>query len=391
MIQFLRATLQHMAEAEMLSMLRPGEIDRIKAAGDESPLIRVFAIGHEGEASPVQITSMGKIRVTLQYLRDAVKRIAGSLALGVPVFSGHDESNSSENRRIVGQVVGKAIKEIGGKLYALAAIHIFPAFRKETFDIASFEADCTYVREGGDLKVTDIEPITGIALASSAAKTPAFPGATLRGAFQCFAETLAPPGGDTMPLSLSDIQEAVQKLGVVPSRVFSLDQIRSDPAISAEKKEQDKKTDQGYKDRLTDQLKERTKGLNEELDKAKEKIKELQKTNLSLRATSIFDGVAVTRKLSEQQVAFCRTKIGAFSSDAENEEEVKTAMNTFVDDRLKEMKEVAKIFGVETEDETPEGDDSKDKKPGAPPASTVGREGDSLTPDALKAVAGEIT
>ena len=83
--------------------------------------------------------------------------------------------------------MGKVTKYVGDKLSTLAAIYIYPEHRKLPLDIASFEANVTYVPKTLDkAEAVDVEDISGIALSNSAIDSPAFAGATLMGVVQCF-------------------------------------------------------------------------------------------------------------------------------------------------------------------------------------------------------------
>lgn len=178
----LRGTLWHMARSEILDMVEPDTLARIKET-DPNPVIKVFGVANEGDAKP-KLQDIGT--VVARYLKDAVQKLFDRLKTGIQVYSGHAEHT---NRVSIGEVVGSALKEIRGINHALAAIWIKPEYASQNFDVASVEADVEFTLTGERaVQVNNIHDITAIALGNSATEKPAFSGATLLGAMTAFAE-----------------------------------------------------------------------------------------------------------------------------------------------------------------------------------------------------------
>lgn len=364
MTQYILAQLHHMAQSELDEMLEAGTIERLKAAGDPAPMIKVFSIGHEGTARPSMVTSQGKVRVTLQYLRDAVNLIAQRVGKGVIAFKDHAATNLHAGRKTVGQVVAKTVKEIDGKLHALTAIHIFPEHRDEDLDIASFEANAKFgTDKDNNAKLWDLENITGIALGSSKeGKTPAFPGATLRGAFQHFAESTTLLEEKTMT-TLKEVQDAVSAGQFTPTAVFGENALlAAEPvqqALDAAKKNQQDHFERNR--RLLDDAQDRQKELQEQLTEKDKVIDESNASALKQKDGVKFEKIATDRKLGEKEKAFCAYRLKDFASEAKDEAGREQALNKFTDEMLQEHEKMSvEVFGIEKKDPT---------KAGAPPNS----------------------
>lgn len=360
MIHYFLAELHHMAESEMLDMLAPGTIDGIKAAGDAHPLIKVYSIAHEGKATPTMVTSKGKVAVTIQYLRDAVSLVGRKIREGVAVFNNHAATNAHAGRMPIGRVVGKVVKEIDGILHALTAIHIFPKHREDDLDIASYEANAKFGTDKENrAQLWDLEDITGIALGSSKeGQTPAFPGATLRGAFQHFAGQTSILEGDKQMTTLSEVVDAVSKGGFSPSEVFGNDTIMAEKSVK-EAVEAAEKNQQGQyetKRRLLESAESRNDELKGQIAEKDVEIKKFNASILTQKAGGLFEKIATDRKMDEPQKKFCQLRLKEFASEAAEEAVLLKELNEFTDKALQEHEVVAKeVFGVKPGENTPAG------------------------------------
>jgi hypothetical protein len=179
------APLQEMAESEILAMV---PADRLKAMRDREPhpLIKAFVVGHEGE-SEGHLIGIGN--VVKRWLRGMIQTLGQKVRAGLQLFHSHATgTNAHEGREAIGEVVGSMVKPIDGRESVIVACHIYPQFKHLPLDVASVEADATFVRNGaGTVDIVDIGEVTGIALGNSTVNRPGFPGATLLGQLQAFA------------------------------------------------------------------------------------------------------------------------------------------------------------------------------------------------------------
>jgi hypothetical protein len=173
-----------MAASEIAGMIPESTIAEIKKT-DPTPLFRACTIAHEGEAEG-RIVGAGNI--VKRWYRDVIGKLYDKIKMGLALFHGHGATNDHSGRLSIGRVVGKALKQINGRMSTVVACYIEPAFRRHNFDIASIEASVEMDVDDGQIVVVDVGDVTGVALASSQAETPGFTGATLLGQLQAFAE-----------------------------------------------------------------------------------------------------------------------------------------------------------------------------------------------------------
>jgi len=352
---YIRAKIQQMAQSEMLEIIPKDTLERIKQT-DATPEFRIYCVGHEGDANAQELSFGRKISKAFHYVKEMVMKIVEKIQFGTPIFHQHVGANTSEGREQVGEVVGKAIKAIGDRMSALAAIYLYPQYRKMPLDIASIEANIAYNPTGKNgADVVDVEQITGIALASSATEKPAFPGATLLGIVQQFTQK----GGTMDKLTKEEIKEAIKESGLKITDVFDSEDITtSEPAMKATQKHYE------HAKRLEKQLgeeREKMIDLTNKHNEASGKIKTLtEKVNTST-SRSLIDTSITTRKLDAREKAFIDKNIGSFKSDKEGED-LKLEVEKFVDGQIKEFGEYAKLMGI-------------DLKKSAPAASTPSADG----------------
>lgn len=341
---FLRGELQHMAEAELRDILDETAMAFVKA-NDPDPTIRVFKIAHVGTAHG-KIVGLGK--QAIKYFEDAIRKVVERLPLGTWGFDGHGDDNSHAGREPIGQVVGKALKVIGGKLHAVAAMYIKPSARGRKLDCASIETNLTFEPQGDGIRLVDLDEITGIALGDSDVVSPGFPGATMIGAFQAFEAENNPKGGSKM--TRDEIQAAIREGSYKPSDLFEKAELHSDTAVA-----------ELLKSEISN-----TYGKAQKLAKARSDIEELTATKdatitrlkaevLKVQYRPMFDALATERKLDTRQKAFLDQRFGEFKTDADNEDGAKAALGTWLNDGLKAFDETAKIFagGAQEQDDDP--------------------------------------
>lgn len=379
MKQLLRATLLHADDALLQHLVSDEMIEEIKAAGDPNPTIKVYSIGHEGTATPMKVTPQGKKRVFIRYLKEAVKKIAGALPTYAPVFHRHAASNSTTGREVVGRVVGKTVKKIKGVLHTLAAIHVFAPHRDKNLDVASIEADCTYGKgEDGAVQMREVHSVSGIALGDSETDTPAFPLATLRGAFQCMAEEYEAAEvhhnrGDE-EMSKEELLRKIREEGLTPLDCFSEDTLRGlqlvKDAISAAVEEPTKQLGEAQEtiSRYQTELKE----ANAEKDAALTAATDLKKTALQSRAETLLASLAEERKLKAPAIAFAKSGLKNFQSDATDEDALKKELDAYLEGKIKERDEWLEAEGIKSapgdgDDQTNDGPPPKKGDQTGPP------------------------
>jgi hypothetical protein len=351
---YIRAKIQQMAQAEMLEFIPKDTIERIKKS-DASPEFRIYCVGHEGDAHAQELSFGTKIGKAFHYVKDMVMKIAEKIQFGTPIFHQHSGANTSDGREQVGEVVGKIVKTIGDRVSALAAIYLYPQYRKMQLDVASIEANIAYDPKSATRgEVIDVEQVTGIALANSATEKPAFQGATLLGVIQALR------GAETM--TKEEIKEAIREAKLKPTDLFEeLEIVNSEPAAEARKKER------AYGERqlkLLNEEHEKFIDLEKKHNEAVGKVKTLTEKVNSSTSRSLIDGSVAARKLDAKEKAFIEKNLSAFKSDKEGED-LKVDVERFVDGQLKEFVDTAKLFGVEIKKEGEAGTPNADGKGGA--------------------------
>ena len=364
----LSAQLHHMADTDLLAMIPLDTLARIRQA-DPSPEIRAYVIAHEGEAEGNMV---GIGRRVMQYFRDAIIRLHDRLQLGTAIFHRHGQTNDHSGREPIGELVGKSLKTIGGKLHDVAAMYIKPQFRNRPLDIASIEADVTFTEtdQPGTCQAVDIGDITGIALSSSSVERPGFAGATLLATIQAFV------GGETKTMTLEELKAAAAELKAKPSDLFAKEVLAADPIVEEHVKAQ-KQTEYEHAKRIETKLaKEREDRQKAEAD-YEAKLKSAQTETLRSRSAGALDALAAERKLTAEQKAFVQKRFDGFKTEATDEDGLKADLQKHLDGELKEFGEFAKIYGVKTEVKLVD-------DPGTPPADkTVTPDGEDLTDPAV--------
>ncbi len=340
MKQYLRAEIQEMANSEILKMVDTGRLAVIKET-DPHPEIRVYGIGHEGSiTTPI----VGEDETTIQWAKNAVINLYSKITNGLAVFNRHATTNEHAGRKKIGEVIGKTVQTINGITHALAAIYIKPDFRKTPLDFASIEASIAYLQDGADAWIDDIKQVTGIALGNSEVDSPGFPGATLLGAVQAFAANTNTKG--EIKMELADVKKAVVEGRFKPSDIFAVTELLGD-TIVADYVKTEKHDVYQQSVRLKGELDQvKIVADKEKADLVKENatLKAAQVTN---KSTQVLTDLAKERKMTDQQKAFVDRNISQFKTEAKDDANLKSELNTFIDGQLKAFDEVAKLLGVE--------------------------------------------
>lgn len=367
----MEAMVQAFDESDLLTMISAADYNRLRQS-DPKPEFRAYTVAHDGVAD-VRMRVDGESRMTaraVQFFRDAVRKIHDRLNPGIKLFHGHNADSSHHGRQTIGEVVGKAIREIGGQLHDVAVVYIEPAARGLHLDVASIEADLLFTSDdAGRIQAVDVQNITGIALGSSAVDRPAFPGAKLLATVQAFAGEQETSGMDK-----EQLRKAVQDGGFKPSDLFDQEALVVDPAV---------KTIASKEAETMRKAKERIEqSLGSKLDEAKDRIKALEGQVAMASTSTILDEIAQDRKLTEKELAFIRDRIpDRFKPESTDPEKVKIDLQKHVDaERGEYAKFAERYFGKPQAEggETPDGKgkpntdaaDGGDKKDdGEPPAN----------------------
>ncbi len=354
------ASLQAFDGQDILNLIPASKLAEVKAS-DPHPVFKAYVIGHEGEAKGV-IAGYGK-RI-LQYFQDAIVGLTEKMKEGTKVFLGHQPgTNSHEGRTAIGEIVGKTLKSIAGRLSSVAIVYVKPEARSLDLDVASIETDVTMEeRPDGSVRIVDFGEITGLALGNHVTDAPGFPGATLLGALQAFTQST----GENK-VELKDIIAAIQAGKFTPDQIFTPEQlISAAPVVEHVRKE--KQQEYEHARRVETKLgEERTASMAKEKELT-DKINELQKQTVQLSSAGIFGTAATERKLTDLQKKFIEKNLGNFKTDATEPEKISKAMGEFIDSQLVEFADWAKMFNVQDPQQTPA--NNQQTNPPNPPANT---------------------
>jgi len=348
----IRAQLHMMAESEIAAMVGADKIAQIKLT-DKSPMIKAFVVGHEGEARGNLI---GVGNIVKRWFGDAIVKLFNKLTTGLQLFHGHAANTNDTSGRIpIGEVVGKKLLNIKDRISSVVACYIYPDFRNLPLDVASIEADIDLRGDSKDsLYVADVNEISGIALGNSQVETPGFPGATLLGQLQAFAEkknkiTLF-EGENNM--TLAELKQGIQEGKFKPTDLFEPEAIFTDPFISEQMKEKISNA-RGYDIRKFETLTQERADLAQKLKDAETKITEHDGTIKTLKietakskAGDLFETQKKERNLDKKQEDYLKIRLGKFTpQDPEN---IKNEFNTWLDSGLDDYQKDAEALGVVT-------------------------------------------
>ena len=339
-----------MAEQELAAMVSPRVLEGIRVK-DPHPRINAYVIGHEGVADVM----VNGLRTPVTWLRRAIEWINEKVQLFIPAYMGHGApgDNTEQGRQAVGEIVGKKLTEIGDKMSTVLAVYIFPAFRDTVLDVASIEADVTFERDGDEVHPVAVDRVTGIALGNSKLSRPGFPGATLIGALQAFAD-----GSGNMQ-TVEEVRVAVKALGIKPSDLFKVDEIVVDGKVLDKIK--DEKADLFNQNaRLKDKVGELQGELTKTTEKYEADVKVLKSANILSKTPDLAKTIMLERKLSDKAQVYISKQLKRFKSDVAEEDKLKVELNKFIDDAQGEYKEFLKDMGLP--EDKPAGDGQEGKQ-----------------------------
>ncbi len=355
---------------------------------DPNPDIKAFTIAHNGAVDIV----LNGIKTPVQWIRSAVRWIKNALIPETPVFQHHGApgDNSHDGRVPIGKVIGSKIVEEGSKIATIAAMYIFPQYRHLKLDVASIEADIHYARNGNVVYPTSVEQVTGVALANSSMARPGFPGATMLGAIQAFANQK----DISMPTSVEEVKELVVSLGITPEQLYSKEELVTSKVIVDHVRKEKKDTYEHAK-RVQEEKEELQVKFDTQKSDYEKKLSEATKNVLIARSGNVFSTVAQERKLEDIPKKFIEKRLPAFTTDATDDVKMKEDLNKFIDGQLKEFEEVQVLLGVKKPDAKPPENQPKNEPPVIPPDSTPQYDGsddmpfrDQMNPDVNPLIPG---
>ncbi len=366
--------LQEMAAEEILEHVSANTYKRIKK-DDPKAEFRAYVIGHEGESTG-KVVGIG--RVIKKWARSAIQNITERLVLGTKVFHLHEMTNEHEGRKPIGEVVGKVLSDIAGKLSSIAIMYIYPNYRDIPLDVASIEADINLpetINPNARVVDVDVEDITAIALGNSQINKPGFAGATLIASLQEFADNASheKPQKEGEHMTPDEIKKAIREAKLKPSDLFGSDEIADDPTVQGVIRDR-RRNEEGFGKRMEEKLEAEKAKLEQEKKDLQSKLDTLGKGLLKTRAIEAVKPAIEKRKLDEKQAAFVLKNKDRF--EPVSEESLAGDLDKFLDLQLDELKGFTEIYGI---------------KPGEGGKAGIGagKAGDTsvddlLTPDALK-------
>ena len=366
--------IQEMAASEILDHVSASAYKRIKAKDDKAEF-RAYVIGHEGESTG-KVVGIG--RVIKKWARSAIQNITERLILGTKVFHLHEMTNEHEGRKPIGEVVGKVLSDIAGKLSSIAIMYIYPDYRDIPLDVASIEADINLpetFNPNARVVDVDVEDITAIALGNSQVNKPGFAGATILATMQEFADAASheKPLKEGEHMIPDEIKKAIRDAKLKPSDLFGSNEISEDPIVQEVIRDK-RRNEEGFGKRMEEKLEAEKTKLEQAVKDLTAKLDAKDKTLLRTKAGESLKPAIEKRKLDEKQSAFILKNGAKF--EPKSEESLAGDLDKFLDAQLDEFKGYAEIMGI------------KVGEPGKPGVG-AGKAGDTsvedlLTPDNLK-------
>jgi hypothetical protein len=366
--------LQEMASDEVLEHVSASAYKRVRKT-DDKPEFRAYVIGHEGE-SEGKVVGIGK--VIKKWARSAIANITERLAVGTKVFHLHEMTNDHEGRKPIGEVVGKALSEVAGRLSSIAVMYIYPPYRDMPLDVASMEADIVLpenVSPNARAVEVDVEDITAIALGNSQINKPGFAGASLLASLQEFAADMSPekPHKETKPMTKDELRQAIRDAKLSPSDLFGPKEM-SDDSLVQEVIREKRRNEEGFETRQSAKLEAEKAKLEQEKQALQAKLDAASRGLLKTRAAEALKPAIEKRKLDEKQAAFVLKHADKF--DPKSEESLAGDLDKFLDGQLDDLKAFHDLYGIKPAEAGKPGVGA-----GKPGSSSLE---DELTPDALK-------
>lgn len=299
---FIQAELLQFSQDEIRKMIPVNIMQELKEK-DPNPYISMYSMIHEGTTRPKQMGSKEQKPIT--WYRQAIQSIKNIVLKGIKFFKGHNTTNSNQDKEVMGEVIYNKEMEIEGKLHHI----IFGYHPKEKLEEVKKLPACSHeglwnLFESATEKIADsIENITGIALTDGTYQKPAFPGSLRLGELQCFSVENPLDNGmeEKMEITFADVKEFIISRGIVPSRIYELEDVKQDRKFSAVFTDLEEKAKAIENEKIK---------LSDDNKKLADQLKQLESDSIKLTAKSRLTGL--TKELTENQKSFV---INSFDDD----------------------------------------------------------------------------
>jgi len=331
--------LQLMAAGEIMQYIPPDTIAAIQAK-DQHPLFRAYVVGEEGDATPNIVGVGGRV---LNWLRASISAMVQKLQFGTKIFHNHAATNEHSGRTIVGELVGKALEYIGGKMRAVAVAYIYPQYREIIADAVSIEAEVDIDPTGrsNEVDAVHLGAITGIAVGDRKYNKPAFASAGLISQLQAFEIQGDDKGGKMSDMTLETIRDFIGLRRLKPSELFSEDSITADPVVRGKIKAEFDMRERLQKefDTLKSEGTTKVTGLETE-------NKTLKQSITTGKAQSISQAIITERKMPEPKAKFVTLKMPEFKieGDVFDDAAIKGQLDKFIDKQIDEFGKLETVF-----------------------------------------------
>ncbi len=421
------ASVQELAEEDVVSMIDPAIYEEIKAK-DEHPLFVKMNIGKQGiSKGPVIIAGIKKLWNKI-WNPTRIKDLAKQLNRRVPLFVGHGKDNSTKDRRRVGEVIKGWTETIGDEVHAFAigwipstVSDVQETIRNGFLDTCSLEANLLFsLTQTGKLLVDKLKELTAVTFGSSRlGQMPGFATAGVMGMVQemesveeVIKEALEKKGIDAgdievihdegkrgnvkvtrrpkvEDLQIDEVIMWIARMKVQPEALFSIEVLLKVPStVDAAKNEVAEKVDAALSTKETEitdlktVIEERDteiKGHNDLLaekdlkikaaeDKAKEVSIQLQPYQMGERQTKIKELAILSPELkdvSKKKAAYIASHISISDDIALDSEGIGKAITDAVGTQLKDIEHNGITFTDKPDDDDND-DDNKDGTGGKP-------------------------
>lgn len=316
--------------SEIRAMIPADVLARIKQT-DKHPLFQMYSICHDGVSNPRLI---GEDAQPITWTRRAVESIKRIGTKGVKFFFGHNEDNSTDGRKAVGEVIADRQIEKDGRLHHVVIAYHYPEYRDLALecDVCSQEGEWTFFEKAGTLIANAIESLTGIAIGRAKDNQPAFDGAKRLGMIQAFEPVKAKEknkmaDGEPKPrITFETVKQAVRNMNIFPSQLYSIEEIGKDMVFG--KTLQDMETIKNENNSLKKRV--------QEIEDEKKKIEQgVLLTSVKDRFKTILEG----KKLLDLQKKFVESQFAPETVDPSDE-----GIGKYIDEQMKQYQRLASLF-----------------------------------------------
>lgn len=335
---------------EILDSISPEVMEKIKER-DNHPFFQAFVTVHEGEGNPEILDGENE---SISWPRAAIKTVWKKVKGVIQAFRGHEQgTNSTKDRKSLGQIVGQTEKEIDGKLSHISIFYHPPEVKEEAkeYDSCSHEGQWTFEDDGkGGLIARTLEKLQAVAFLKRDETPPALSGSLKLSTVQAHetpgkGEDLLPPGKGKEDyrmdnLTFEQIKQAVKDLNIFPSQLFSIDIIQQDNGFNTFFDE-------------TKRIKDRSAELETQVETLGNKNKSLTMENEKISFKPRFNKIVEEKKLTPTLKTFLQNKF----EKASFEEFTTEKIDQFITEQSGEYTEmVTLIKGNDPNEPIPLGD-----------------------------------